>query len=104
MAEEKAVPTTPLSEAAAASVAASAAASAMAKRRLALLGPKGRRELAAHAGRSAWARMSPKARSLEMRRRYALGRKRRAQAAMARAMGERRAMRAEKAKKAALKG
>ena len=72
-------------EEAAAALAASAAGSAMAKRRLAMLGPKGRRELAAHAGRAQWKGKTKLERSLEMRRRYATRRKRKARAAIARA-------------------
>jgi hypothetical protein len=69
-------------DAAAAALAASAAGKAMAKRRLALLGPKGRRALASHAGKAQWKGVSAQARSLEMRRRYAVRRKRKAKEAI----------------------
>lgn len=106
MADEKSVSIEKSAEIAA-SLAASAAASAMAKRRLALLGPKGRRELAAKAGAAGWAKLSPKRRSLEMRRRAITGKRNRAKAALLRAAGEKAALRAQKAKakaEAALKG
>lgn len=48
---------------------ASEAARAMARHRLAKLGKKGRTELARLAGKAAWADMSPRERSLEMKRR-----------------------------------
>jgi len=48
---------------------ASDAARAMARRRLDKLGKKGRKALAQKAGRAAWADMSPRERSLEMKRR-----------------------------------
>jgi hypothetical protein len=72
----------------AAKAAASAAASVMAKIRMEKLGAKGRRELAGRAGTAQWAGYSAKERSLEMRRRVAKGKRRKATEALQRAKAE----------------
>jgi hypothetical protein len=61
-----------------------------------LLGPKGRRELAGRAGSAQWAGWTAHEKSVEMRRRVALSKKRKAVAALKRSKMERAAARLEK--------
>jgi len=55
----------------------------MARRRLDKLGKKGRTELARLAGKAAWADMSPRERSLEMKRRCKVRKRNRLKKAVA---------------------
>jgi hypothetical protein len=97
MTDEKVVNEAAAAQAAASSLAASEAGRAMGKRRMALLGPKARRALAAHAGRAQWKGVSAAARSLEMRRRYVVRRRRKARLAILRNTLEKQAAKAKKA-------